>query len=56
MKRIGFKLWVFTLLLIATEVVAQEKTNEKFTDVKVNLLFGLNQPLLSGFNVEGNLF
>jgi len=47
---------VFTLLLIATEVVAQEKTNEKFTDVKVNLLFGLNQPLLSGFNVEGNLF
>lgn len=56
MKRIGLKLWVFTLLLIATQVVAQEKANEKFTNVKVNLLFGLNQPLLSGFNVEGNLF
>jgi hypothetical protein len=29
---------------------------DNFTEVKVNLLFGLNQPLLNGFNVEGNLF
>lgn len=29
---------------------------DNFTEYKANLVFGLNQPLLSGFNVEGNFF
>ncbi|QTN39762.1 hypothetical protein HZ996_11610 [Cryomorphaceae bacterium] len=56
MKRIGLKMWVLSLLLISSEVVGQENTDDKFTEIKANLLFGLNQPLLGGFNIEGNLF
>ena len=39
---------------MATCTYAQQ--NEVNEDVRVNLLFGLNQPILGGFNVEGNFF
>jgi hypothetical protein len=44
------------LLTVASQSIAQTKKNDLSDDVRVNLLFGLNQPLLGGFNVEGNLF
>lgn len=47
-------LLVFLFSLLTLSLQAQQE--DRFTDVKVNVLFGLNQPLLSGFNVEGNLF
>lgn len=51
---------LFTLLLICfTSARAQEKKAEiqaeKFSDLKVNVLFGMNQLLLNGFNSEVNL-
>ncbi len=48
MKRLGI---IITLLVVASSTMAQDNWKE---DKKVNLLFGLNQPLLGGFNVEGN--
>lgn len=42
---------ILTVLFLSTVSMAQDW---KTTDKKVNLLFGLNQPLLGGFNVEGN--
>jgi hypothetical protein len=44
------------LLTVASQSIAQTTKNDLSDDVRVNLLFGLNQPLLGGFNVEGNLF
>jgi hypothetical protein len=41
-------------ILIMTSAFAQQK--EINNDVRVNLLFGINQPLLGGFNIEGNFF
>lgn len=35
---------------------AQLNESDDFTELRANLLFGLNQPLLGGFNIEGNLF
>lgn len=46
----------FALLFTIGTVTAQEATDDNFTEVKANVLFGLNQPLLGGFNIEGNLF
>lgn len=43
-------------LLLNLNAFAMQSASENFTDVKANLLFGLNQPLLGGFNVEGNIF
>lgn len=48
MKRVVIN---FVLLFVAFVSAAQENWKG---DKKVNLLFGLNQPLLGGFNVEGN--
>lgn len=47
----------FTLLTVFTLAihVTQAQTNSKLTN-RANLLFGLNQPLVGGFNIEGNLF
>ena len=47
----------FILLTTATLIfnVAQAQTSQKLTN-RVNLLFGLNQPLVDGFNIEGNIF
>ncbi len=52
MKHKVFVVAVLTLLNL--QLIAQEK--DRFTEVKANLLFGLNQPLIGGFNVETNLF
>ncbi len=41
-------------LITITAFAQQEKAVNR--DVRVNLLFGLNQPLLGGFNIEGNVF
>lgn len=55
MKKIGLIIITLYLLSVST-AFAQDQQTDKFTDVKVNLLFGLNQPLIGGFNIEGNLF
>lgn len=39
---------------VCTHLFAQ--TNSPLLDTRVNVLFGLNQPLLNGFNAEVNLF
>jgi len=56
MKKMRLTMGLIVLMLISIMGKAQTIANDNFTDVKVNLLFGLNQPLLGGFNVEGNLF
>jgi hypothetical protein len=45
-----------TLAFLLLSSVALAQSSDRFTEVKANLLFGLNQPLLGGFNIEGNLF
>lgn len=39
--------------MVTLSYAQQKEVND---DVRVNLLFGLNQPILGGFNVEGNFF
>lgn len=41
--------------LILSYTLSAQSTTEPLTN-SVNLLFGLNQPLIGGFNVEGNVF
>lgn len=53
------KQYIITICLLLTitfSLQAQAPERDKFTEIKANLLFGLNQPLLGGFNIEGNLF
>lgn len=45
--------FIIALFLTSTTFAQQKDVSE---DVRVNLLFGLNQPILGGFNVEGNFF
>jgi hypothetical protein len=53
-KKNGGYLWV--LLFISQGLFAQNAFNKPL-DTRINVLFGLNQPLLvKGFNIEGNLF
>lgn len=48
---------ILTFLSINFLGLGQEiQSEDNFTEVKANLLFGINQPLLGGLNVEGNLF
>ncbi len=42
--------------LKAQDISLPEAEKDRFTEIKANVLFGLNQPLLGGFNMEGNLF
>ena len=51
MKKLSITLMIG---MICLSVMAQEKPVNN--DIRINLLFGLNQPMLGGFNVEGNLF
>ena len=51
--KIAYPILLFMLLAVTSSSLAQ---NEGVNDVRANLLFGLNQPLLGGFNIEGNLF
>ncbi|HAA10893.1 MAG TPA: hypothetical protein DCE41_04015 [Cytophagales bacterium] len=52
MKRRVVVLTMVSLLGMGSRALAQESSDTK--EYRVNLLFGLNQPLLGGFNVEGN--
>lgn len=52
MKNVFFSISV--LLVFGTSSILAQKAPLK--DVRANLLFGLNQPLLGGFNIEGNYF
>lgn len=45
--------WMFVMLLSSSLLLGQSKADWEQT--RINLLFGLNQPLLGGFNVEGNV-
>jgi len=59
MKKIELLTVLFLSLFITSTVSAQTTDTperDKFTEVKVNLVFGTNQLLLNGFNIEGNLF
>lgn len=48
---------LFCVLILSTLFSnAQEVKEDKFSEVKVNVLFGMNQVLLNGFNSEVNLF
>ncbi len=47
---------ILGLLIISPFGSLNAKRKNEFTDYKVNLLFGLNQPLLGGFNSEINVF
>jgi hypothetical protein len=50
-------IYVFAILTFGfSSLSAQAQKADLSDDTRVNLLFGLNQPLLGGFNVEGNLF
>jgi hypothetical protein len=50
-------IYVFAILTFGFySLSAQAQKADLSDDTRVNLLFGLNQPLLGGFNVEGNLF
>lgn len=46
-------LLVATLFYVSNLAIAQQSWK---TETRANLLLGLNQPLLGGFNIEGNLF
>ncbi|MCI5056377.1 MAG: hypothetical protein MRY83_09730 [Flavobacteriales bacterium] len=56
MRNLHVRLMMVILFLGFIKTFSQETNENSFNDVKVNLLFGLNQPLLGGFNIEGNLF
>ena len=45
---------IFAVLLTAQQAVAQQKKTELTN--RVNLVFGLNQIMVDGFNIEGNVF
>ncbi|GAB5465255.1 MAG: hypothetical protein Kapaf2KO_06910 [Candidatus Kapaibacteriales bacterium] len=47
---------IVSIFLNNQTLLSQDIQDDGFTDNKVNLLFGLNQPLLGGFNIEGNYF
>jgi hypothetical protein len=55
MKKIRLTLFVISLLLLPFVSQAQAPKKDKLDELRINLLFGLNQPLIGGFNVEGNL-
>ncbi|MEM9985312.1 MAG: hypothetical protein AAF804_09470 [Bacteroidota bacterium] len=57
MKKIGLLcLWALGLLVTAPAFAQSNEPNDRFTEIKANLVFGTNQLLLGGFNLEGNLF
>lgn len=45
-----------TILLISITTISFAQNTDKDFGTQVNLLFGLNQPMLGGFNIEGNVF
>ncbi|NJM93930.1 MAG: hypothetical protein HC842_04020 [Cytophagales bacterium] len=47
---------ILSLLLLCAEAACVQAQSQFPHDTRINLLFGLNQPLLGGFNVEGNWF
>ena len=48
---------IFTVVFfLLTSIVAFSQNNKQDFGTQVNLLFGLNQPLIDGFNIEGNIF
>jgi hypothetical protein len=52
MKRIAF---ILTTCVFITQAYGQENSKNNL-DTRVNILFGLNQIALGGFNIEGNFF
>ena len=56
MKSITLTFATVFIFIITNPALSQEKASESFSETRVNLLFGTNQLLLNGFNIEGNLF
>lgn len=56
MKKITIILVFVYAIFLVDKSNAQENPSDDFTEIRANLLFGINQLLLDGFNIEGNLF
>ena len=49
-------IFLFSLLSFFSSQAQLPEEKDRFTEIKANVLFGLNQPLIGGFNMEGNFF
>lgn len=56
MKKVALKITTLLAFLIALQANGQKNLDQQMSSTRINVLFGLNQPLLSGFNMEGNIF